>query len=215
MSFVFRVVDCATFRKTSERFGGLSNMASGFPLLVNGVSIRTSEALYQAMRFPHLPDLQAKIIRQASPMAAKMVTKPYRDNDSRPDWMVIRVSVMNWAIRVKLAQNFVSFGDLLLSTGSRPIVEESLRDDYWGAKPFGVGQLRGQNVLGTLLGLLRTDLLNEPETLIRVTPPPVGLMLFRQPVGVIEKPETDDDQSFGQKLLDRKGRVPPKSFGDA
>ena len=42
----------AVFRKTKERFGALSNMAGGFPLHVNGVKIRTSEALYQACRFP-------------------------------------------------------------------------------------------------------------------------------------------------------------------
>ena len=30
--------DCITFRKTAERFGGLSNMAGGYPLFVNGVN---------------------------------------------------------------------------------------------------------------------------------------------------------------------------------
>ena len=48
------------FLKTNERFGGLSNMAPGFPLRVNGVRIRTSEALYQACRFPHLPDVHRR-----------------------------------------------------------------------------------------------------------------------------------------------------------
>ena len=47
--------ECVVFRKTAEAFGGLSNMAAGFPLKVNGVSVRTSEALYQACRFPHRP----------------------------------------------------------------------------------------------------------------------------------------------------------------
>lgn len=77
--------DSAIFRKTAERFGGLSNMAAGFPLRVNGVYIRTSEALYQACRFPHLPDVQRLIIAEASPMTAKMKSKPHRKN-SRPDW---------------------------------------------------------------------------------------------------------------------------------
>ena len=52
----------AVFLKTNEKYGGLSNMAPGFPLCVNGVRIRTSEALYQACRFPHLPDIQRQII---------------------------------------------------------------------------------------------------------------------------------------------------------
>jgi type I restriction enzyme S subunit len=44
----YRVADCVVFRKTNTRFGGLSNMAPGFPLEVNGIRILTSEALYQA-----------------------------------------------------------------------------------------------------------------------------------------------------------------------
>ena len=52
------------FFKTKEAFGGLSNMASGFPLRVNGVRIHTSEALYQACRFPHMPEVQRKIIAE-------------------------------------------------------------------------------------------------------------------------------------------------------
>ena len=77
------------FLKTNERFGGLSNMAPGFPLTVNGIQIRTSEALYQACRFPHLPDLQRLIVGETSPMTAKMRSKPFRDQ-SRPDWDAVR-----------------------------------------------------------------------------------------------------------------------------
>lgn len=64
--------------KTKEAFGGLSNMAGGFPLDVNGMRILTSEALYQACRFPHRPEVQTLIIEQKSPMTAKMKSKPYR-----------------------------------------------------------------------------------------------------------------------------------------
>ena len=73
------------FLRTREAFGGLSNMAGGFPLKVNGIKLLTSEALYQACRFPHLPDVQRLIVEQNSPMTAKMKGKPYRNN-SRPDW---------------------------------------------------------------------------------------------------------------------------------
>jgi len=60
------------FLKTDAPFGGLSNMAGGFPLWVNGIRALTSEALYQACRFPHLPEVQSLIIEQKSPMAAKI-----------------------------------------------------------------------------------------------------------------------------------------------
>src|SRR6266508_6146728 len=90
------------FFRTKEAFGGLSNMAGGFPLSVNGVRIATSEALYQACRFPHRSEVQRLVIEQTSPMTAKMKTKPYRD-DTRPDWDRVRVKIMRWCLRVKLA----------------------------------------------------------------------------------------------------------------
>jgi len=145
------------FRKTKDAFGGLSNMAGGFPLRVNGVRILTSEALYQACRFPHLPDVQKLIIAEASPMTAKMKSKPHRSN-SRSDWDAVRVKIMRWCLRVKLIQNFAEFSSLLLATRDLPIVEESRKDDFWGAKPVGPDLLVGQNVLGRLLMELREEL---------------------------------------------------------
>src|SRR6266704_6624321 len=133
-SKTYRRDECAVFLKTKEQFGGLSNMAGGYSLFINGIRILTSEALYQACRFPHKPDIQKLIIGQASPMTAKMVSKPHR-KDSRPDWDEVRVQIMRWCLRVKLAQHWETFGELLLSTGERSIVEESSRDPFWGAKP--------------------------------------------------------------------------------
>ncbi len=185
--FAFRSYDptsCATFRKTAERFGGLSNMAAGFPLLVNGIAIRTSEALYQACRFPHRPELQAEIIHQASPMAAKMVGKPYA-GDSRPDWDEVRVPIMAWTLRVKLIQNFVSFGDLLLSTSDLPIIENSRRDDFWGAIPQPDGTLRGRNVLGCLLMALRRELVETPDNVLEAGPPVADMSLMGEEIRVI------------------------------
>lgn len=144
------------FRKTKEQFGGLSNMASGFPLKVNGIQIFSSEALYQACRFPHLPEVQEKILRERSPMSAKMVGKPFR-NESRPDWDEVRVKIMRWCLKVKLAQNFVSFGRLLEITLDKPIVEDSRNDDFWGAirDSKDKNSLKGTNALGRLLMELR------------------------------------------------------------
>ncbi|SFA69591.1 type I restriction enzyme, S subunit [Poseidonocella pacifica] len=185
----FRTYDRETsvvFLKTKERFGGLSNMAGGFPLRVNGVRIRTSEALYQACRFPHLPDVQRTIIDERSPMTAKMRSKPFRE-DSRPDWDAVRVKIMRWSLRVKLAQNWNEFGRLLLSTGDRPIVEQSRKDDFWGAKVIDDGTLVGMNVLGRLLMELREQLKgDEAESLHEIEPLSIPeFLLFRQPIEVI------------------------------
>ena len=105
-------------------------MAGGFPLVVNDVPVRTSEALYQACRFPHIPKVQREIIAQKSPMAAKMKGKPHRSK-SRTDWDMIQIKIMRWCLEVKLAQNWDKFSELLLDTGDMPIVELSRRDDFW------------------------------------------------------------------------------------
>ena len=174
------------FLKTNERFGGLSNMAPGFPLRVNGVRIRTSEALYQACRFPHLPDVQRKIIDERSPMTAKMRSKPFR-KDSRPDWDAVRVKIMRWCLRVKLAQNWREFGKLLLATGDRPIVEQSRKDDFWGAKVAENGSLVGMNVQGRLLMELREQLKGDgAESLRFIEPLEIPeFLLFRQSIEAI------------------------------
>jgi len=183
----YRRAECAVFLKTAEIFGGLSNMAGGYPLSINGIRILTSEALYQACRFPHLPDVQKLIIGQASPMTAKMKSKPHR-KDSRPDWDMVREGIMRWCLHVKLVQHWENFGDLLLSTGDRPIVEESYRDPFWGAKPINAETLQGANMLGRLLVELREQL-RDPDVhkLWSVEPPslPQFLLLERQ-IGVIE-----------------------------
>ena len=184
------------FLKTKEKFGGLSNMAGGFPLCVNGIRVRTSEALYQACRFPHRPELQETIIAQKSPMAAKMKGKPYR-HDSRRDWDRVRVQIMRWCLRVKLAQNWESFSELLRDTGERKIVEQSHKGGFWAAKPIGDGtRLKGENVLGRLLMELREAIRTEcEENLVRVDPLPIDdFRLAGRPITVITAPERGGDE---------------------
>ncbi|SDP94515.1 conserved hypothetical protein, ribA/ribD-fused [Rhodoferax sp. OV413] len=177
--------DCAVFRKTAEAFGGLSNMAPGFSVRINGVRILTVEALYQACRFPHLPEVQRKIIEQTSPMTAKMVGKPYR-GDSRPDWDRVRVKIMRWVLRLKLAMHWTQFSALLLSTGDMSIVEDSRKDDFWGAMPTDAATLVGMNVLGRLLMELREEIKQGAE-LRRVEPPAIpDFLLFDEVMGVVD-----------------------------
>ena len=186
--------EAAVFLKTKEKHGGLSNMAGGFPLVVNDVPIRTSEALYQACRFPHLPDLQHEIIAQKSPMTAKMKGKPYR-HISRPDWDAVRVKIMRWCLQVKLSQNWDKFGELLLETGNMPIVEHSRRDDFWGAKPLDSGTLVGTNALGRLLMELRERLKDEaPETMQHVRPLEIPyFLLYERQIETIGQPSDEAD----------------------
>ncbi|WAS05948.1 NADAR family protein [Gloeomargaritales cyanobacterium VI4D9] len=162
--------------------------ASGYPLNVNGGEILTSEALYQACRFPHLPNIQQQIIAERSPMTAKMKTKPYRDQ-SRPDWDKVRIEVMRWCLQVKLIQNWDKFSALLLATDERPIVEDSHKDDFWGAKPRDDDTLIGINALGHLLMELREQIKKEEITSQTIVyPPDIGdFLLYGQPINPVSK----------------------------
>ena len=84
-----------TFWKTKELFGGLSNMAPGYPIYLNGKKILTSEALYQACKFPNQPNVQSEIIKQHSPITAKQIAQN-NSNLIRPDWYEHRIKIMNW-----------------------------------------------------------------------------------------------------------------------
>jgi len=185
-SRTYNRLECITFRKTAEKFGGLSNMAGGYLLNVSGVKILTSEALYQACRFPHLPEVQRLIIAERSPMTAKMKSKPYR-NDSRVDWDIVRTKVMRWCLQVKLIQNWGKFSELLLETGDLSIVEDSRKDDFWGAKPEDEEILTGANVLGRLLMQVREQIKSgdiTSDTIIK--PLPIqGFLLYGQEINPI------------------------------
>lgn len=177
-----------SFRSTGEAFGGLSNMAPGFPVWVGGARVRTSEALYQACRFPHRPDIQRIILAERSPMTAKMRTKPFR-HETRGDWEGARVPIMRWCLRVKLACNSQTFGTLLANTGSQVIVEDSRRDAFWGAVKQADGTLVGCNVLGRLLMELRQRWLADPEGARSVKPPRLhDFLLLGRRIEIVEAP---------------------------
>lgn len=169
---IYVIDECVTFRKTNENFGGLSNMAGGYPIYIGGIKILTSEALYQACRFPKYPEVQQEIIEQKSPMTVKDVSRKY-DYLTRTDWMNKRVSIMNWCIHMKLLYNWNKMGDLLQRTMKKEIVELSSKDDFWGAFEKAT-YAEGYNVLGLLLKQVRYDYrLNQGKRLITLGCPNV------------------------------------------
>lgn len=152
--------ELAIFKKTHEQWGGYSNMASGYPLIINDIKIRSSEALYQALKYPDYPDIQDKILSQTSPMSAKMVAKPFKDL-IRPDFEVIKIRIMKWCVYAKLLCNYEKFSYLLLDSENKMIVEESSKDNFWGAKRTHDNKLIGINVLGRILMEARENLKKE------------------------------------------------------
>ncbi len=191
---------CCAFRKTAERFGGLSNMAARYPLTIGLHTWRTSEVVYQALRWPHMADVQQMLLEQHSPMAAKMKSKKYL-HCQRSDWLDIRITVMRWVIRVKYLQHPQGIGCLLSETGALPIVEESHKDRFWGAVDDGTGLLIGDNRLGRLLMELKAEIDEGEWVTGSVLPPPAinKCILLGEPIPSItaeEGPSNERRQLF-------------------
>ena len=137
-------------------------------------------------------------------MTAKMKSKPHR-KDSRPDWDEVRYKVMRWCLRVKLAQNYAEFGRLLLATRDRPIVEQSRKDDYWGAKLADEAgdTLIGQNVLGRLLMELREKLKDDADGMLK-TVSPLGIpdfLLLGKPIETVSAKSSGNGQKPQRALF--------------
>ncbi len=194
----YDINNCIVFRKTSEAFGGLSNMAPNYKIDIYNIHFLTAEALYQACRFPNHPEIQQQIIKQHSPMYAKDISKKHLDL-TRHDWEKERVKIMRWAIRAKLICNWYTFGELLKSTVGKTIVEDSSKDTFWGAEKKG-GSFVGINALGRLLMQLRDQyLLMENQSRITLPPPAIEnfVILGKQ----IETIKTDvSKQLYGRNM---------------
>lgn len=150
--------DCESFMRSRDKNGDLSNMTGGMPIKINNLVFQSSEGLYQAYKFPHNPNLQRLIAQARSGMDAKKIAY---NNTDQPimNWDDLRIDAMRLALSEKLNQNLIRFNLALIFTMDKPIVEQSYRDQFWGAKPHGT-VLIGQNILGKLLTELR-DLLRE------------------------------------------------------
>ncbi len=151
------------FTKVRLPYGWLGNMSPyevGTPK--HGV-FRTAEAAFQASRFlPGSPAAEL-IQRQASPMAAKMVAKPFLATEAivtpRSPEDVLLMEDIVW--RKILRHDEIS--KLLLATGEEVIVEDvtnrpSESGLFWGAVVVDGEQTRGANHLGAIWMKLRDRL---------------------------------------------------------
>ncbi|MEY3175882.1 MAG: hypothetical protein RLZZ436_3796 [Planctomycetota bacterium] len=154
----WKLTESAWFRRTKDPLGDLSNFAVGMPIRIRGFEVRSSEHLYQAMRFPHLPDVQFQILYADTPKMCKTIAREY-DGDTRGDWTEIRVGVMRWVLAGKILANIGRMQQMFDLSDDKPIVEFSTRDSFWGAAPEWDGSetLVGRNVLGCLLTELRSE----------------------------------------------------------
>ena len=133
---VYDPADAAVFRRVRDQWGEFSNMAGGYPIEIDGITFQSSEALYQALRFPNSPELQAKIGEFKSGIQAKRVAHNIITLQDEALWRHKRIDAMRVALAYKFIQH-PKLIDVLLATGDKPIVEYSGRDPFWGAQPQG------------------------------------------------------------------------------
>ena len=140
--------EVASFSRVDGPLGELGNF---YPLPNPAEALdrrwRTSEALYQALKFPSRPDVQESISKAAKPIVAKEMG---RSKSIRSDWDAVRVDAMRYVLRVKRKANRQLIDAALKRTSTLPIVEVSHHgDDWWGVVPRG-DKYVGHNVLGQL-----------------------------------------------------------------
>ena len=145
------------FRFTAAAWGAFSNFQPlAIPIGAGPWSFGTSEAAYQACKFPGRPGVQQRIAEAPTAREAAAIGRtPGLGID--PGWNARRVDVMRWVLRMKREANRDEIDALLAATGERPIVEVSTRDPWWGARPVA-DRYEGHNVLGRLWMELRQQL---------------------------------------------------------
>ena len=108
---------------------------------------------YQAMKFSkEACEVHRDRIRGCATAREARQLGQTRSVPIRPDWDLVRDSVMEQALRLKFSRPQLL--ERLLSTGQRQLVEASPFDYYWGAGADG----SGQNRLGRLLMSIRDEL---------------------------------------------------------
>jgi len=147
------------FDSVKNEFGWMGNMAP-YPIEYQGKIWKTSEALFQAMRF-NCPIIQEAIRKEKSPMGAKMRAKALKHQmiiipSSNQD-----VDNLKFCVSLKFNQHEI-LKKWLKATGKRTIYEDVSkrrggRHLFWGAR-IEQGQIIGENDMGKILMDLRQNL---------------------------------------------------------
>ncbi|TWT55473.1 Swarming motility protein YbiA [Thalassoglobus neptunius] len=146
-------------RKVREQHGWLGNM-SAHPVEWEGKKYRTTEALFQALRFDD-PEVVVAIREQKSPMAAKMVAKKHKAQMTVEPMSEDDLFHMRLCLLLKVEQH-PELKNRLLETGNEEIIEDCSKRKrgsalFWGAA-FDGEKWVGDNQLGKLWMELREEL---------------------------------------------------------
>ena len=148
-----------SFTKVDLPYGWLGNMAP-YPIIYEDKEWRTSEALFQAMRFDS-NEIKEIIRNEKSPMAAKMKAKSNKCSYIVQPMSEKDIDNMRLCLNLKFNQHS-SLKEKLLKTGEHTIIEDigsrrCARHEFWGAYKNEKNEWVGNNLMGKLLMELRID----------------------------------------------------------
>lgn len=151
----YPVADCVAIRKVKEPWGIFGNFAPT-PIIIHHVTFKSSEQLFQLMKFKDAEPVLA--VYQAN--NPKMTAKHWEKTHRREDWGQMIVDAMKFCLGLKYEQSEAFRRELERSKG-KCIVEDQTSfhkktPDTWGVKQQG-DNFVGPNLLGRLLMELRDN----------------------------------------------------------
>ena len=153
------------FTKVDLPYGWLGNMYAS-PIQYDGKIWKTSEALFQALRFND-GSIREMIRNEKSPMGAKMKAKANKDKMVVVPMSEQDVENMKMVVHLKFDQNPVLRSKLKI-TGDHEIIENignrnGERHLFWGMKKVN-GEWIGQNRMGRILMEIRSEILEKDKS---------------------------------------------------
>ena len=148
--------ESVAFNKIDEMWGIFSNFGRT-PIVLEGVTFKNSEQLFQLMKFKDPEPIMDIYIAPNPKMIAKKWEKRLR---RREDWGSMIVDAMKFCLTKKYEQSDLFRQELERSRGKFIVEDQSSftkkNPDTWGAKLRG-DQYVGPNLLGRLLMELRDN----------------------------------------------------------
>ena len=142
---VYKTAQICSFVRASDQWGAFSNMGMKFPFMLGNVLIKSSEYLYQALKFQRDDKIQYLILNASNALEAKKNAYQHVDKMHAG-----KNKVMRYCLFMKYMAYKEYFDDLFEKTQGKAIVELSFKDDYWGTIKKAVGVYEGVNALGRL-----------------------------------------------------------------
>ena len=144
--------ECVCIRKIGEEWGVFGNFART-PVVVNGVTFKSTEQLYQSMKFTDAQSVNEMYHKNSKQWAKRLENEGKR----RSDWGSMLIDAMKFCLVTKYDQVPEFRSELERSKGKYIVEDETKRGaSSWGVKLNGENY-EGSNLLGRLLMELRDN----------------------------------------------------------